>query len=192
MHEFGNLSMLYYGFYFFNVILLIATCAGSYIASMDQLPSREWAIVLTACWLWLILVISYYTAKMAGFKYILSLSPLICSLESRQFVKQLRSRNVITDQKFIEMHYGSITSHHFSTIVYIRSYLRTRFSLADRIIPTDNLEFLDDEFDLGELLRSVSRHLGLSYVRSNYINFDGTLGSLIIIACQLADSASSS
>jgi hypothetical protein len=131
--------------------------------------------------LWHVVAIPVILFYLAGNPIVISLR-YNATAESTAFRREARQRPALTDEQFYARFYqGSTIPEHIPARV--RHLLRDLDSLADRLIPTDNINLLlDDDFVLE--FEEIEREFGVRLTEEDYALFDGTLGNLILFISQ--------
>jgi hypothetical protein len=139
----------------------------------------EWALFpVSILFGWLAFTLPIAFLYLVGRPPVMTVAPLFPSAESRAFRRELKSRQVLSDDEFHSRFYadGDVAKEVSDGV---RSSLLYFDCLTDRAVPVDNLQLLDDELDLGDVLHRADKHFGVKFTKADYPKVDGTLDNLI-------------
>jgi hypothetical protein len=139
----------------------------------------DWAVVpVSILFGWLTFTLPIAFLYLVGHPPVMTLAPLFPSAESRAFRRELKFRQVLSDDEFHSRFFadGDVPKE---VSAGVRRGLLYFDRLADRAVPADNLQFLDDELDLGDVLHRVGKLFGVNFTKADYPKVDGTLDNLI-------------
>lgn len=149
----------------FLLAVTIAGCAGLTVLHVFWLAVI--VIVLCACHLVLVPVCFLYLIGMP-----------IATSQSPEFRRRLRERPALDDEEFYARYYRA-SDIPKETVVRLRQCLMEFDPLAERAIPSDRLDLLDDESDFAEVLWMIGRDLGIQFTEADYKSIDGSLDNLV-------------
>ena len=114
---------------------------------------------------------------------VMGLSPLIPSRKSRAFARLLQNRPALNDDAFYVRYYqGSPVPKEIVT--RLRRCLMGLDRRMDRVIPSDCLQYLDDELDLADALERLRDEFCVKITKSDYARIDGSFAGLVDLVCE--------
>jgi hypothetical protein len=166
--------------------LLLLSIAGTWVGITYRVDWMK--LPITVLWTWLFFTIPIGVLYLLGFvaepreerpwTWSDLLSPLIPSAEARAFWRELRARPSLMDEEFHTEYYAA-TEISQDLVDKIRRCLRDFDKIADRLVPSDNLQLLDDELDLAVVLHWAGKACGVEFTRADYPAVEGTLDNLV-------------
>jgi hypothetical protein len=127
---------------------------------------------------WLINALIVCFLYLIGHPPVMTLSPLIPSVWTRAYRRELRGRPDLDDDEFYALYYAK-SDVPPDVVAQVRDCVAEFDPLAKRAAPSDNLQLLEDELDLADLLHAVGTEFGVKFTRRDYPLVDGTLDNLI-------------
>jgi hypothetical protein len=152
--------------------------------------SAHIAVAALGCW---IVSIGYFAGILLVMLAVLTIpisllftsgEPFVWSLsfnatpESIAFRKELKSRPVLSDEEFFQR-FACPLGIPPSISAGVRRSLRAFDPIADRMLPSENIGLIEDEWDFEMLLHEVGDEFGVRFGPHDYPAFDGTLDNLM-------------
>ena len=154
-------------------VLLLATWGMSYVGMLNE--PAFWLFV--ALFLWH--VVGFPICLLWVMRpLVLSFAPLIQTPETREFRRMLSERPALDDDTYYRNFYeGSEIPK--DVLVRLRRCVWHLDRLIDRVIPSDHVYLLDDEFDFSVVVWLAEKEFGIRFDKSEYEQLDGTFDNLI-------------
>jgi hypothetical protein len=128
---------------------------------------------------WLVFTLPICVLYLVGKPPVMTLAPLLDSAESRAFRKKLKTRQETEDDEFFNrFHAGTGISR--DVPVRLRRLCATQIHpLLSRVHPSDVMQAVHDEIDLGDFLREVEVEFGVTWSREDMAALDGSFDSVV-------------